>query len=250
MLMEDTLQEQTYANGYDLHTTSTSPSKLTKQQKRSSSFINLPTYSTSSKEEKVSLNNSAPGTLKRDTRPQSFYVSRSNSDFGEKRNRTFSDLAALATPAQPNRQRMCEDLLKHMRDLCVASRQLANGLEFDPTPNEAAAIFLENQEELLSVYSEWSSIVGEVMLSGIATKIPARLAARHRDMTRQRRRSLRYGNKDLDSPAGEFLLADIVSDMCLSVCRVPLLTLITTHRSSSLQPEPDNTSYSFKVRSL
>ena len=248
MLMEDTLQEQTYANGYDLYTTSTSPSKLTKQQKRSSSFINLPAYSTSTKEGKPFVNNSAPGTLKRETRPQSFYVSRSNSDFGEKRSRTFSDLAALATPIQPDRHRMCEDLLKHMRDLCVASRELANGLEFDPTPNEAAAIFLENQEALLSVYSEWSSIVGEVMLSGIGTKIPARLAARHRDMTRQRRRSLRYGNKDLDSPAGEFLLADIVSDIFSSLLHAAFLNPNTTHRSSSLQHEPDNISCFSKVR--
>jgi hypothetical protein len=206
--MEDTLQDQTCANGHDDNTTSTSPSKLTKLQKRSSSFINLPSYSTSAREYHTPSTISAPGTLKRETRPQSFYVARSTSDFGGRRNRTFSDLTALSNTVQPDPRRMCQDLLKHMRDLCVTSRQLANGLEFDPSPNAAAAIFLQNEEGLLSVYSEWSSIIGEVLLSGISTRIPARLAARSKDMSRQRRRSLRYGNKDM---SGDLLLADIVS---------------------------------------
>lgn len=215
MLMEDTLQAQTRATDYDLITTnSISPSKLTKQQKRSTSFVNLPVYAAGKEESSSqvsSLTKSAPGTLKRENRPQSFYVSRSNSDFGERRNRTFSDLTALARGAPADRERICQDLLKHMRDLCVASRRLANALEFDPSPNEAAAMFLQNEDGLLSVYSEWSSIVGEAMLSGIPTKIPARAAARSNDASRQRRRSLRYGSKDGDIPAGELLLADIVS---------------------------------------
>ena len=216
--MEDTLQTQTYATGYESFTTnSTSPSKLTKQQKRSTSFVNLPVYA-AGKEEPSSLTKSAPGTLKRENRPQSFYVARSNSDFGERRNQTFSDLTALATGSPPDRQRICQDLLKHMRDLCVASRRLANGLEFDPSPNEAAAMFLQNESDLLAVYSEWSSIVGEAMLSGIPTKIPIRAAARSKDASRQRRRSLRYGSKDMDIPAGELLLADIVSLVHSNVC--------------------------------
>jgi hypothetical protein len=210
MLMEETIQSSAFDFTYDTNTNG--PGKLTKSQKRSSSFMNLPSYAMS-KEEKPVFTKSAPGTLKRENRPQSFYVNRSNSELGERRNRTFSDLTVLAnaSSAAPDRHRICENLLKHLRELCTTSRRLAYGLEFDPTPNEAAAMFLQHEDELFQVYSDWSAIIGEVVMSGIPTRIPARLAGKNKDPMRQRKRSLKYGTKHMELPSGDLLLADIVN---------------------------------------
>jgi hypothetical protein len=107
-------------------------------------------------------------------------------------------------------------------------------------------MFLKNEDALLSVYSEWASIVGEAMLSGIPTKIPARAAARSKDATRQRRRSLRYGSKDNDIPAGELLLADIVSGAAeIHSSHADLFAC--ARRSSSPRPALANTFFFSKV---
>lgn len=233
------------------------PSKLTKPpkpQKRASSFMNLPALSsmksssslapppspTAAISHRASIGSTTDmshesvdkKTTANEVRPQSFYVSRANSEFGERRNRTFSDLTMLntSTPATTTTVKthtsesdrpIREDLLTHMRALCMASRDLAANLEFDPSPNEAASTFLQNEAALVKAYTGWSSIVGEAILSGVPTRVPSRLAGK--DAAKQRRRkssksphgstaaaSSSSMTKVMGPPSGDLLLADIV----------------------------------------
>lgn len=219
MLMEDVIRDQSFAMGLD-----GSPAKLTKEHRRSSTVFSdtaaIPGLAIAAR--------SAPGTMRRSQakdRPQSFYVTRSSSETPETRTRTFSEING--DPTQSDRQRHCQTLLKHLRELCTISRRLAHYLEFDPSPVKAAATFIQHYDELLRVYSDWAAVVGDIIASGIGNTIPAKAALRRKDTMRTRRRSLRYGDEDVRKPTAELLLADIVSaahvhkyhDICAYISR-------------------------------